>query len=64
VVLEVVSGIAGTTILLTGLLAAAFRTFAVLAKAQPERVEWLTAYGFLSGLLFAGVLLALDVMLG
>ncbi|HEX5929640.1 MAG TPA: hypothetical protein VFY48_09625 [Solirubrobacterales bacterium] len=64
VVLDVVSNIAGTTILLTGLLAAAFRTFAVLVKAQPERVEWATAYGFLSGTLFAGALLALDVMLG
>jgi hypothetical protein len=63
IVIELVSGVAGTMILLTGLLAAAFRAFAILAESQPERVEWLTAVGFLSGLVFSALFLALDVVL-
>jgi hypothetical protein len=64
IVIDLVSGVAGTMILLTGLLAAAFRTFAVLVESPSERLEWLTAMGFLSGLTFAALLLALDVVLG
>lgn len=63
-VLETASDIAGTTVLFTGLWAAALRTLAVLAELQPERVEWMTAMGFLVGMCFAGVLVAFDVVLG
>lgn len=63
VVIEVVSDVAGTIIVLTGLLAAGLRTVAVLTKSSPERVEWLTAIGFLSGVMWAAVFLALDVVL-
>jgi len=64
VVIDVVSDVAGTIIVLTGLLAAGLRTVAVLTKSSPERAEWLTAIGFLSGVMCAAVLLALDVVMG
>jgi hypothetical protein len=63
VAIDVVSDVAGTTIVLTGLLAAALRTGAVLAKSSPERVEWLTALGFLWGAMIAAMLLTLDAIL-
>ena len=63
IVIDLVSGIAGTMILFTGLLAAVFRTFAVLAESPPERVETLTALGFLGGIAVTMMLLALDVVL-
>ncbi len=64
VVIDVVSDVAGTMIVLTGLLAAALRTGAVLAKSSSERVEWVTALGFLWGAIVATMLLALDAVLG
>lgn len=64
VVIDVVSDVTGTIILLTGLLAAGLRTVAVLTNSSPERIEWFTAIGFLSGIWFAAVLLAVDVVLG
>jgi len=64
VVIDVVSDVAGTSILLTGLMAAGLRAMAVLTNASPQRVEWLTAIGFLSGMFFAAVFLAMDVALG
>jgi len=57
-VLDLASDIAGSAVLFTGLVAAALRTIAVLAEMQPERVEWMTAVGFLVGMCFAGLLVA------
>jgi hypothetical protein len=49
-------------ILLTGLLAGAFRTFAVLGSQPPERVEWHTAAGFLGGSALSAVAIAIDAL--
>lgn len=63
-VLDMASDIAGTAVLFTGLVAAGLRTIAVRADLQPERVEWMTAMGFLVGMCFAGVLVVFDVAMG
>jgi len=63
-VVDLVSGIAGVAIMLTGLFAGAFRALAVLGRSSPERVEWLTAAGFAGGIAVAVLFLALDVVLG
>jgi hypothetical protein len=62
VVVDIVTDVAGTMIVLTGLIAGAFRAGAVLAKATPERVESMTALGFLWGVVMTGVLLAMDAV--
>jgi hypothetical protein len=62
IVIDLVSDVAGTMILLTGLVAAASRTFAVLAGSPPEKVELFTALGFLGGVAVSAILLALDVV--
>lgn len=54
--IDVVTNVAGTMIVLTGLLAAALRAGAVLAKSPPERVEMQTALGFFWGMAMAMVI--------
>jgi hypothetical protein len=60
VVVEIVSGAAGTMLLATGLLAGLLRALAVLKKFPAEQVEWLTAVGFAGGLAFGALILVLD----
>jgi hypothetical protein len=62
-IVDGVANVAGTMLALTGLLAAALRAGAVLAKSPPEKVEWLTALGFLWGLMMALVSLVLDLLI-
>lgn len=61
IVIDLVSGVAGAVIVLTGLLAGAFRALAILGESSPERVEWLTAVGFVAGMAIAGILLVMDL---
>jgi hypothetical protein len=61
IVVDLVSGITETILLLTGLMAGIFRTAAILGRSSPERAETITAIGFLSGIVLAVLLLALDV---
>lgn len=63
VVIDVVTNVAGTMIVLTGLFAAALRAGAVLAKSPSERVEMQTALGFFWGMAMAMMLLALDAVI-
>jgi hypothetical protein len=64
VLIDFVSEVAGMVIVLTGLLAGMLRARAVLGRFSPERTEWLTAAGFLAGVLVSGVFFALDIGLG
>lgn len=60
---EAVSGSAGTVILITGAFAGCFRAGAVLRRATPEEVEWVTAIGFMSGAFFTMLLVCVDKIL-
>jgi hypothetical protein len=64
VVVEIISGSAGTMLVSTGLLAGVLRALAVLKKFPAEQVEWLTAAGFAAGLVSGALILALDLVLG
>lgn len=43
--LEFVSDLGGSLLVVTGVLAGSFRTWAVLTKLPPVRIEWMTALG-------------------
>ncbi len=60
VVVDVVSDVVGMVIVLTGLVAGAFRSWAVMSGFAPERVEWFTAIGFAGGVAIAAAILFLD----
>jgi hypothetical protein len=60
---EAISGIAGTFVLATGLAAGALRAWAVLRESTSERVERATAVGFVVGAALGAGILALDVVL-
>jgi hypothetical protein len=64
VVIEVVTSAAGMAIVVTGLVATALRTLAVLGESSHERVEWLTSMGFIIGIVLSALLLALDLVIG
>jgi hypothetical protein len=64
VVVEIISGAAGTMLVSTGLLAGVLRALAVLSKFPAEQVEWLTAAGFAGGLVLGVLILVLDLVLG
>jgi hypothetical protein len=63
-VVELISGAAGTMLVSTGFLAGVLRALAVLRKFPAEQVEWLTAAGFAGGLVFGVLVLVLDLVLG
>ena len=63
VLVEAISGIAGTLVVVTGLSAGAFRAWAVLRKSLPDEVEWATAAGFAVGAAFGALIVALDAVL-
>jgi hypothetical protein len=54
-VLDVVSDLGGSLLIVTGVLAGAFRSWAVLIELPPDRIEWMTAFGFGVGV-FATIL--------
>lgn len=64
VVVEIISGAAGTLLVSTGFLAGVLRALAILRRYPAEQVEWLTAVGFAGGLVFGTLILALDQVLG
>lgn len=64
VVVDLISGAAGTMLVSTGLLAGAMRALAVLRRSSAEQVELLTAAGFAAGLAFGTLVLVLDLVLG
>ena len=63
-VVDLISGAAGTMLVSTGLLAGVLRALAVLKKSPAERIEWLTAAGFAGGLIAGALTLVLDLVLG
>jgi len=63
-VVNLISGAAGTMLVSTGLLAGVMRALAVLRRIPGERVELLTAAGFIAGLAFGTLILVLDLVLG
>lgn len=60
--LDLVSGIGGTLVVSTGLVAGAMRAFAILRGFPAERIEWMTAAGFAGGVVVASLILMLDVV--
>jgi hypothetical protein len=54
-VLDVVSDLGGSLLVVTGVLAGAFRSWAVLVELPSDRIEWMTALGFGAGV-FATIL--------
>jgi stage V sporulation protein SpoVS len=64
VVVEVVSGMAGIMAVSTGLVAGAMRAVAILKGFPPERVEWMTAAGFVGGFAAGALVLAFDLVFG
>jgi hypothetical protein len=63
-VVDLISGAAGTMLVATGLLAGVLRALAILRKSPAEQVEWLTAVGFAGGLIAGALTLVLDLVLG
>jgi hypothetical protein len=63
-VVELISGTAGTMLVSTGFLAGVLRALAVLRRYPAEQVEWLTAAGFAGGFALGALILALDLVLG
>ena len=47
--LEFVSNLGGSLLVVTGALAGALRAWAVLTESPPDRIEWMTALGFAIG---------------
>lgn len=47
--LEFVSALGGSLLVVTGVLAGAFRSWAILIELPPVRIEWMTAFGFATG---------------
>lgn len=54
-VLDFVSGLGGTLLVVTGALAGAFRSWSVLIELPHKRIEWMAAFGFAVGV-FATIL--------
>jgi hypothetical protein len=63
-VVEIISGAAGTMLVSTGFLAGVLRALAVLRKFPAEQVEWLTAAGFAGGFAFGVLILVFDLVFG
>jgi hypothetical protein len=63
-VVDLISGAAGTMLVSTGLLAGVMRALAILKRSPAEQVELLTAAGFAGGLAFGTLILVLDLVLG
>jgi hypothetical protein len=61
-VIDAISDAVGMTLVLTGLVAGAFRSLAVLGGASSDRVEWFMAVGFVGGCIFAAFVLLLDAI--
>ena len=64
VVVDTVSSMAGMVLVVTGLLAGALRALAVLSNSPAERVESLTAMGFIGGAGVAFLFFLLDAAIG
>lgn len=47
--LDIVSNLGGSLLVVTGVLAGGFRSWAVLTELPPDRIEWMTALGFVVG---------------
>lgn len=61
---ELVSGAAGAVVVLTGLCAGGARACAILLGFPQERVEWMTALGFVVGAAIALLIVLVDVVWG
>jgi hypothetical protein len=63
VLVEAISGVAGTLVISTGLSAGALRAWAVLKEFPSDRVERATAAGFAAGAAFGALIVAFDLVL-
>jgi hypothetical protein len=59
---DLVSGVAGVVVVLSGVFAGIARAYAVLAGATPSQVERATAVGFLTGAILAVLLLVGELL--
>jgi len=57
---ELVSTSAGTVVVITGAFAGSARASAVLRRLPPDRVEWMTAVGFVGGVAATILLVIVD----
>jgi len=60
---ELVTNIAGTIVVVTGVVAGSARTWAVLAEGSHDRVERMTAVGFVVGAAITLCLVVIDSLL-
>ncbi|HET8862011.1 MAG TPA: hypothetical protein VFM94_02035 [Solirubrobacterales bacterium] len=60
---EAVSASAGTIVVITGVSAGGFRAATVLWRFPPDRVEWMTAAGFVCGVVVTILLVFVDKIL-
>lgn len=58
---ELLNGAAGLVVVLSGLVAGTARSLAVILRFTSERVERLTAVGFLTGAAIAAAFLVIDL---
>jgi hypothetical protein len=63
VVTEIVSSFAGAIVVMTGTFAGCARALAVLKELPRDRVEWMTAIGFVMGMAVTLLLVVVDVAL-
>jgi hypothetical protein len=61
VLTELVSGLAGTMAVVTGIFARSARAWAVLREMPPDRIEWVTAIGFAFGAVVTILIVCLDL---
>jgi hypothetical protein len=48
----------------TGIFAGALRALAILKGSPAERIEWMTAAGFVGGLAFGALIFVIDLVFG
>jgi hypothetical protein len=64
ILLDLVSKTGGMMVVSTALFAGTMRALAILRGFAAERIEWMTAAGFVGGIVLAGLILLIDVALG
>lgn len=64
ILFDLVSKMGGTVVVSTGLVAGAMRALAILRGFEVERIEWMTAAGFVGGIVLAGLILLIDFAFG
>ena len=60
VLTEFVSSFAGTAVVVTGMFAGSARAWVVLRESPHKEIEWMTAAGFVFGLVFTIAIVCID----